>query len=474
MPDETLLRAGARLFLEKANHDTSTFCKVYRPQVVLPGKGSVIFVPYPRQREVFASLDAGESGLIFKSRQTGMTTTIMLQRLRSCLVPNTSHLIVSAKAGLAGELIDIARHAARTCDPPFPLRITTDNQLEFGFSNGSRIVGEASTPESGRTYAVTTATLDEVRALAWPQETWQSLAPTVTHGGALCMVSTPDIEGSFFYRHWLEVSSGLTPWAYHVVHWQDWPGRTDEWAETTREKLRLTRHEWQQEFELEWGSIASAIFSAESIALATRLGAEPWLPSERPTHAIGGDIAMGGAGRDASVLVTLDTTSEPFRVAAAEDLGELSAVALQARIEERARERNAKPWLDCTGIGWGVVSNLSCPAVGVNFTGGTAVTKADLGWNVPREKLLSHLALGLEKGKVAIPPGQAEIIASLRSAQREKRKGLFVDWLDALALAYWAATGGDRRPINLADLMGSPSKDAYRASPPQGFDVVGS
>lgn len=423
-----------------ATVDTLAFCNLYRPQVVHPKRGSVVFVPYPKQAEVLRSLDAGESALIHKSRQTGMTTSLMIQRLRACLVPNTTHLIVSAKAHLAAGLIEIAKHAAQTCDPKFPTAITTDNQLELAFANGSRIVGESSTPESGRSYAVTSALLDEVRALAWPKETWQSLAPTATHGGSLCMVSTPDIEGSFFHEHWLRVSSGLTPWAYHVVHWRDWPGRTDEWAEKTRADLGLTKLEWQQEFELEWGSILSAIFSAESIALATGLGGEPWEPSRLPTHAIGGDIAKGGSGRDSSVLIALDTTSEPFHIVAAEDVGELSAPALQAKIDEWAQTRKATPWLDCTGIGWGVVSNLTSPAVGVNFTGGTAVTPADLGWNIPRDKLLSNLALGMEKGRLAIQPEQSEIIASLRSAQKEKRKGLFVDWLDALALAYWSAT----------------------------------
>ena len=154
------------------------------------------------------------------------------------------------------------------------------------------------------------------------------------------------------------------------------------------------------------------------------------------------DQAKGGAKRDSSVLVALDVRREPFVLADAEDLGKRSATGLEEEIEVWARRYNCKPWVDCTGIGWGIVGNLEVPAVGVNFTSGRAVTEDDLGFNVPREKLLSNLAYGLEHDMLAIPEECQPIILALTTAQHEKGKGLYVDWLDALALAFWSATEG--------------------------------
>ena len=474
MSDETLLRAGARLLLEKAKYDTATFCRVYRPSVLHPARGLILYSPFPKQQALLADLDAGKSALVFKSRQTGITTSAMVQRLRACLEPGTTHVVVSKNQDEARKLIRRARRAMETCDPSFPLKVKEgrDNTLELGFENESSIIGLAPTEEGGRAEAATTVLLDEVRSLPWPDALWQSLGPALTHGASVCMVSTPDIEGSFYHQHWTTTSSGQTPWAYHVVHWRDWPGRDEEWAEQKRAELQFTQQMWDQEYELKWGSLADALFSAEGIELALRLGTVAWMPPV-PVHAgmfaAGGDLS--GGGRAETVLLALDIRQKPFRVCEVRHSPSWTAPRQADEIVKFAQDFAVVPWLDRTGVGWGIAGNVSVPKVGVAFTGGREVTGTAAEPNIPRERLMQHLAWGMEQGHVAIPAEQQDLVIGLR-ASTLKGKGVNSDHVDALALAYWGATGGDRRPINLADLIGRPSTEEYRPTPPSGLDAV--
>jgi hypothetical protein len=410
--------AIAQAAFDEACRSTVAFVELYSPKVPVPGIGLVEYVPYPKQVALLNDLDAGRSALAFKSRQTGISTTVMIQRLRACLEPNRTHLVVSAKRELAAELISIARTAALNCTPPFPLKITTDNANELGFENESRIVGEASTKETGRTYAVDSALLDEVRSLLYPDDMWQSLAPTTTHGGSICMVSTPDIEGSFYHSHWYDVSNGLSEWGYHKIHWRDWPDRTEDWANETRKRLKFTAQQWDQEYELEWGSVGDAVFSKESVDLAVRLGQESYEPPAtwgKGHAAIGGDLS--GGGRAETVVLVLDKRKRPCRV-------------IDVRHDDK--------WA-------GVVSSLDIPKFGVFFTGGEKVNTTNKREpNIPRDKLYGHLAYDVEQGMVAVPEKFQPLILAMRSLTWAKT-GQYLDHVDALALAYWGATGGPRK-----------------------------
>jgi len=221
---------------------------------------------------------------------------------------------------------------------------------------------------------------------------------------------------------------------------------------------------------LEWGSLADAVFDMESIDRAITLGQVSWQPpsSIRPNEfAIGGDLS--GGGRASTVLLVLDKREVPLRIVDVADSENWTAPKQQAEIERVAKVWNAVPWLDRTGVGWSIVGNLSIPVVGVAFTGGREVTGTNREPNIPRERLWAHLAYGMEQGQVAIPPERQDVILGLRSATWSKT-GVNHDFVDALALAYWSATGGDRKRGGV--YVSSPAKEQYRPTPPSGLAGV--
>lgn len=461
---------------EGAAKDTVTFCRVHRPKVLHPKRGLVTFVPYPYEETLLNHLDAGGSTLAHKPRQTGISTTVMIQRLRMCLEGPGVHLIVSAKAGLAAELIKRARTAATTCDPPFPLKIVTDNAMELAFDNGARIVGEGSTPDTGRTHAATSVVLDEVRALPYPDEMWQSLAPTVTEGLSIVMISTPDIQGSFYHGHW-ENAQASDAWDYHEVRWQEHPEHDDAWAAETKERLNLTDAQWGNEYDLEWGHVGDAVFNKAAMEQVTSLGKRQHiLPAEwHPGYAaIGGDLS--GGGRAETVVLALDCREKPFHVVNVDHSDRWSAAQQRSHIVSAHETYNATPYLDRTGVGWAIISDLDIPNVGVLFTGGDAITEPPAGGiNVPRGKLYANAAYMAEQGQVAVSEEQfPELVVGMRSITWEKT-GQHLDQVDALVLALWGATRG--KPSGVAfstpDYASEEAAQEDERQPRSAMDLIG-
>ena len=180
------------------------------------------------------------------------------------------------------------------------------------------------------------------------------------------------------------------------------------------------------------------MFRSEHIARAQELGEAHWVRSDTSRFAIGGDLA--GSGRDYSVLLAIDTTAAPARIVDVRAWEVLPAPLLQQEIANFADLYDADPWLDRTGIGWGIAQNVERRVVGVAFTGGTAETGTRNEPNIPRTKLITNLVLALEQGQLAIPAQWQEVLLGLRSYRWEKRKARYADHVDALALAWWSAS----------------------------------
>ena len=426
---------------------TAAFIEAYRPCVQHPSHGMVRYEPYPFQRDLLEQLDAGGRIVVLKARQTGISTTFMLQKLMRCLNPGTTVLIASRKQTLAAHLIRIARDAVQSCERPYPLKVTTDNALELGFANGSRIAAESSTPDTGRGYAVSDLILDEAAYLPWQEEMWRSVSPAVAHGQSLAMLGSPNMEGDLFHRTWEAAQLPGSGWRSAKITWEQHPEYDQDWHDRLRPDY--TAAAWAQEFCCEFGHSADAVFGREYIQRALELGAAEW--KRKPKHAFALGVDVAGSGQDESVIVTLERTERPARVVSVQNWEQISAPSLQTEIENAAKTMAATPWVDRTGIGWGITENLRTHCVAVMFTGGNSVTGTMLAPNIPREILINHLVRGLEEEQIAIPAGFQGVVLGLRGYRWGTPKALYADYVDALALAWWSATKGEARKLRVRE-----------------------
>lgn len=429
--------------------DTLEFIADYKPQILHPVRGWILFEPYDYQCEIIELLDAGESVAVNKGRQIGVSTAVMIQRLAQCMRARST-IVVTNKQDTAAELVKIAGDAFQRCEPQPPMKLTMDNALELRFDRGGRIKAEAASQNPGRSYTASCIVLDEFAYWPWQQRMWRAISPTISLGGCSAAVSTPDMEGDRFDELCTDAKLPGTSRHYLELDWKRCPEYGDDWYAENRPDY--TAAEWASEFECEFGHASDAVFAAQYIEYAVALAEQKRAVPGEPRHTLGGDIA--GEGRSHSVLVVLEVSQRPVKVVDVRSWETLPAPALQREIEKAAQQYDTEPWLDETGLGWGIVQNLGVRAVGVTITGGQAVSKTphrrlttsleqpimQRGWNVPRTVLMNNLALGLEQEQIAIPPEFGELVQGLKSFRWGKRVTVGADFVFALAIAYWAAT----------------------------------
>lgn len=431
---------------ERWRTSTLAFCYRFYPEAIHPIEGSTEFDPYPYQKGLWRCMDRGGRPVVLKARQIGISAAVMLQKVRCCVgKPDNSVVVVADVDKSAIERIRDARHFFTTCKepeggwPPDWPTLTVDNQHVLGWSNGSRILALPASPKPGRGFAVSDLVLDEFAWWPWQQSMWQAINPTTSLGGNITIVSTPAMEGDLFDDRWKEAQSERSGWTPFFLPWQECPAYNERWAEAKRSEL--TEAEFAQEYDGEFGKASDAVFGADHIANAQILAAKPYLRTSSPKHTIGGDLA--GKGRDRTVLLVLDVSTEPARLVDKWDVGVAPAQVLQDNIDRLANQYGAKPWLDSTGIGWGIAENVECDTVNVTFTTGTTVTGTKLNPNIPAVKLISNLVLAIEHGQIAIPAEYGELLLGLKAyrwKQGTDKKTRNADWVDALALAWWSVS----------------------------------
>lgn len=442
------MEVAVAMMVERAPHDTLSWSILHRPTVASPSGHRVVYDPYDYQRSVLRSLDLDHDTIVLKSRQVGISVTSQVHLCSRIQRGGQNILVVSINQDESRDYLRKLRRTYASCDPPPDVVPVFDNVDRMEFSNGSVIEATTSSRTTGRGGTYSLVIMDEVESLPYADDMWASIGPTISRGGCVCMISTPGLEGSLFHRMW--TSAEENGWDAHRI---DWRACYDEaWHDEMRS--RYSANQWASEFECEWGRTGDALFSSDSIngslAEFRRLYPLGYEPDRNAVYRMGVDLA--GSGNDRTVIVVIDDAPDPSVVVAVRVIEDAPAPVQQAVIREMMAKYPCVPWIDRTGLGWGVYGNLGVDAVGVAFTSGDRPhhVPRTRNWNVPRDMMISELALGLESGSLLIPESESELVIGLRGASEDKRVSPNADHVDALMLAWWSSVSDRRRARRVA------------------------
>jgi hypothetical protein len=237
--------------------------------------------------------------------------------------PDSTILIAAHKYAGAQEIMQRIRYMYEFC-PDFARQgVVSYNKGSIEFDNGSRIVAQATTDNTGRGMSITLAYLDEF-AFVKPriaQEFWTSLSPTLSTGGKCIITSTPNMDDDQFAQIWKQANKtvdeygnetevGINGFKSYKVHWSEHPDRDDAWAAEERNKIGDER--FRREHEVEFISFDETLIS--SIYLADMsLGMDPlrrsgqtrWYDklNDGETFLVGLDPSLGTGGDPAAIQV---------------------------------------------------------------------------------------------------------------------------------------------------------------------------
>lgn len=332
--------------------------------IVLPTEGRQPFRPYPYQAALFE--DRSPRRLILKARQTGISNAVAIEALHKAITrPDSTELIVSRNQEAASVLIRYCQHTLNALrNPP---KLVNENQSVLVFDNGSRIMSLPATPSTGRGIAATDVYLDEFAFTAYDALIYESILGTISTGGRLTILSTPNGRANLYFRLWSGLEGG--DWSRHTIHWSDCPRYDAVWAARTR--AEMTRQSFAQEYDLDFIASGNAVFDPDDLARAKQ-GHNPD-PDGCKRFITAWDI---GRRNDPSVGITLGLRQEERIVhpwnderRAGETIDVWHEVAyermlvpypvVQGKIEDRQRAFGGKTYVESNGVGDPVIENVT-------------------------------------------------------------------------------------------------------------------
>jgi hypothetical protein len=260
-------------------------------QIVHPTKGRVPWELYPYQKELLR--DESRERLVIKAREVGISQTISGEAVYKAKYAPESRIVVISRNGqeakeiikycgiLASEDPDLGTlegtqevkvpsFSPETCAP------ATDPR---GKSRFARIIAEAASPSAGRGGGKLAVYVDEFahgNFKFWGRLIWQSVKPSVTLGGAITFVSTPQGKANMFYRLYMESLKGINKFNVHRINWDQSPvynpkgfseadptrrrklGEQSEWFQT--ERPSYSDGEWAEEYDCDFASSAGLVY----------------------------------------------------------------------------------------------------------------------------------------------------------------------------------------------------------------------
>jgi hypothetical protein len=226
-----------------------------------PTKGRIKFQLYPYQESLVDIYHNYRNSISMLPRQSGKSQTAAAYLLWYAMFnPDSTILIAAHVFRGAQEIMGRIRYIYENCPDFIRAGVIAYNRGSIEFENGSRIVAQATTENTGRGMAISLVYIDEF-AFVPPniaKDFWTSLSPTLSTGGRCVITSTPNQDDDQFAQIWKaanrtqdeygnERDIGSNGFKHFIAHWSEHPDRDDKWAAEERGKIGDER--FAREFE---------------------------------------------------------------------------------------------------------------------------------------------------------------------------------------------------------------------------------
>ena len=288
-----------------------------------PTKGKLLYDPYEYQLGLMDSYHNYRFNINMMPRQTGKTTCASIYLAwYAMFVPDQTCLIAAHKYTGAQEIMSRIRFVYESCPDHIRAGVTSYNKGSIEFENGSRIVSQTTTGNTGRGMSISLLYCDEF-AFVQPniaEEFWTSISPTLATGGRAIITSTPNSDEDTFATIWKQAENkfdehgneqelGSNGFHSFISHWSEHPDRDEEWK--VEEVGRIGEEKFRREYGCEFlvfdetliNSIKLAVM--EGVAPMLNMGQTRWYkkPTAQYTYAVALDPSMGTGGDNAAIQV---------------------------------------------------------------------------------------------------------------------------------------------------------------------------
>ena len=288
-----------------------------------PVQGKIQYDPWEFQERLISTYHNYRYSISMMPRQTGKSTSAAGYLLWFAMFKSDSTILVAAhKYAGAQEIMQRVRYAYEACPDHIRAGATSYNKGSIEFDNGSRIVAQTTTENTGRGMSITLLYCDEF-AFVRPtiaKEFWTSISPTLSTGGGAIITSTPNSDEDQFAFIWKganktedsygnETELGVNGFKAYRAYWTEHPDRDENWAEEQRNILGIERFRREMDCEFiindETLIAPTKLIDLEGIEPQYRTGQVRWYKRPEPNkiYVVGLDPSLGTGGDPCAIQV---------------------------------------------------------------------------------------------------------------------------------------------------------------------------
>lgn len=307
----------------------NTYVKIQHPV-----RGLVPFKLFDYQEQMVRDYMEHRFNIILKGRQIGISETTAAYATWLILFHrNKNVLVMATKAETAKNIIKKVKLAIKKLPEWLIISdVITDNRMSVELSNGSQIKAISSSEDAGRSEALSLLIIDEAAFVKNLEELWTGLLPTVSAGGNIIILSTPNGVGNKFHTIYQEAVNGDNEFHHTKLMWwvhpervsdlsddPDRPGfKTSSWYRNEIKKANMSPRDVAQELECNFNASGDTVLPPESIEWIGAGCFEPtmkehwdsglyvwWPPEKQKRYFISADVSRGD-GKDYSAASVWD------------------------------------------------------------------------------------------------------------------------------------------------------------------------
>ena len=217
-----------------------------------PIRGLIPFDTYPFQDKCVDDFIQNRFSIIVKSRQLGLSTlTAAYATWLAIFQKDKNILIIATKLSVAQNFIKKVKIIIRNLPPWLVLpQIVTNNKQLLEFSHGSSVKAIPTSEDAGRSEALSLLIVDEAAFVRNFDDLWMGLYPTISTGGRVVILSTPNGVGGQYHELFTNAEAGLNEFKAIRLPWDVHPERDQEWfdKETRNFSVRKVAQEYLCDF----------------------------------------------------------------------------------------------------------------------------------------------------------------------------------------------------------------------------------
>lgn len=366
----TDIRAKIKEEFKKAATVPQYFLKKYT-SIQHPKRGRVGFDLYDYQSNCIEDFRTHRYNIILKGRQIGISTVVAGYALWLMLFHSDKKvLVIATKQETAKNLVSKVQfmYDGLPSWMKFPKDDVTKNKLSLGFPNGSEIKAVASSPDAGRSEALSLLIIDECAFIDDAEEIWASAQATLSTGGDAVLLSTPNGQGNFFHKMWVEAETGQNGFNTILLDWRVHPERDQAWRDEQTRKLGpvMSAQEHDASFIYSGNTVVAPeviefykkSFMLPPVKKTGLLDDNFWVwepPAPEKTYIVAADVARGD-GADFSTLQVIDVEAS---AQVAEYKGKMGTKEFGNFMVSIATEYNTALLIpDNSSIGWNAIQQV--------------------------------------------------------------------------------------------------------------------